>query len=390
MSEIQDVQERHRFGTRRKLRRLRNSSFPFFPYWFMPLLSLVLLSLIATSCVHSRTERTTSDALAKLGADWVRPDVSGRWVTLRGTPPDNTQANAVYNAVGSAESKSLFGTGIQATRVIEDYDAVAAIEVQPDPTTAAPSPNIQPPVTVVTDHGWRFERQGDVITLTGEVTDEAMRTSVIESARFAANDARIEDRLTISNRTAATGYSATALRGVQALGRCTSGVAAFADNAFSLNCETSQSGVADLRQLASTPLSFGTIGPINILATEEIDNCESQLSELLTNTRIEFATGSAVINAASATLLTSIADEARNCPGVLRIEGHTDNVGSAEFNARLSLARANAVRLALITRGLGNDRLIAEGFGPTLPVASSSTDAGRARNRRIQFRVVRP
>ena len=111
---------------------------------------------------------------------------------------------------------------------------------------------------------------------------------------------------------------------------------------------------------------------------------------MLASARIEFATGSDVINAQSAALLTSIAEEAKACPGVLRIEGHTDNQGSAELNADLSLRRANAVRLALISRGLNADQLITEGFGPSLPVASNDTELGRSRNRRIQFRVVRP
>lgn len=390
MSVLQGAQERHRFGMQRKLRRRPNASFPFFPYWLFPILSLGLLSLFATSCVQSTTQRTTDEALSKIGADWVRPDVSGRWVTLRGTPPDAANATAAYNAVKSAQSKTFFGTGIQATRVIEDYDAVAAPSVVLDPSDNDPAANIPAAVTEFTEHGWRFERKDNVITLTGEVPDEAMRTSIVESARFAANGARIDDQLILSNRVAAAGYSTTALRGVQAIGRCTSGVTSFTNTAFALNCEVPQADVADLRELASAPLTFGTIGQISILATEEIASCESQLADLLSSARVQFSTGSAVINATSANLLTAIANEAQTCPGVLRIEGHTDNVGSAELNAELSLARANAVRLALISRGLANSRLVAEGFGPSLPLASNATEAGRARNRRIQFRVVRP
>ena len=383
MSIIQETQGRRSVDVRRKLRRMANPSFPFFPYWLFPVLCLGLLSLFATSCVHSTTRKTTHEALEKIGANWVRPEVDGRYVTLRGTPPDTTSASAAYQAVENAVSTTWFGSGIQATRVIEAYDAPV------QNTIASPDP-IAISADAVTDHAWRFERKEGVLTLTGEVPDEATRQGIVESARFAANGARVSDQLTVTNRIAAKGYSTTALRGVQVLGRCSSGSAAFENAALTINCETSQAEAIGLRNLAGAPLVFGTVSTINILATEEIINCESQLGSLLASARIEFATGSDVINAQSAALLTSIAEEAKACPGVLRIEGHTDNQGSAELNADLSLRRANAVRLALISRGLNADQLITEGFGSSLPVASNDTELGRSRNRRIQFRVVRP
>ncbi len=383
MSVLETAQQRHRIGLRRKLRRNRNSSFPFFPYWLIPLLCLGLLSLFATSCVHSTTQNTTNDVLEKMNANWVRPDVSGRHVTLRGSPPADADTSAIYAAVRNAKSKTWFGSGIQATRVIEDYDASA-------PNIASNTPLEPTPDADISDHSWQFTRRNNVLTLTGEVTDEAMRKSIVESAEFAANGARVEDQLTVTGRRAGSGYATTAMRGVQTLGRCSSGTAAFEDATLNLRCEAAQAEADTLRRLASAPLSFGSIGNINILATEEIASCEGQLDALLSNARIEFATGSAVISAASSTLLTSIAEEAQSCPGMLRIEGHTDNQGSAELNADLSLRRANAVRLALISRGLAGARLVTEGFGPSQPVASNDTERGRARNRRIQIRVVRP
>ena len=379
-------------ATQRKLRRVRHASFPFFPYWFIPILSLGLLSLFATSCVQSTTQNTTNKALEDIGADWVRPDISGRWVTLRGTPPADANTGAIYSAVRNAKSRTLFGSGIQATRVKEDYTTAGKAPASVTPPIVPPGAelNTNPAQTGTNKHTWAFSRRENILTLTGELPDEAMRKSVIESAEFAANGARIEDRLTISGRQAASGYSTTALRGVQALGRCTSGTASFDGDIFNLRCETRQAEAPALRRLASAPLAFGTIGDISVLATEAIESCESQLDNLLADARIEFATGSAIINAASGTLLSLIATEAQNCPGTLSIEGHTDNEGSAEINAELSLQRANAVRLELISRGLSATRLATEGFGPTRPIASNDTSLGRARNRRIQFRVVRP
>src|SRR5437764_875467 len=104
--------------------------------------------------------------------------------------------------------------------------------------------------------------------------------------------------------------------------------------------------------------------------------------------QIEFASGSAAIDARSGPLLDRLAQEAGSCPGTLRIEGHTDPVGRSAFNRRLSQARAAAVRDALIARGVPAERLRARGFAARRPIADNTTESGRAGNRRIEFHVV--
>jgi OOP family OmpA-OmpF porin len=70
------------------------------------------------------------------------------------------------------------------------------------------------------------------------------------------------------------------------------------------------------------------------------------------------------------------------------VEGHTVNVGTNAYNARLSLARATAVRTFLLSRPELRGRTIAvEGFGPGRPVASNATDDGRQQNRRVEILV---
>jgi OOP family OmpA-OmpF porin len=70
------------------------------------------------------------------------------------------------------------------------------------------------------------------------------------------------------------------------------------------------------------------------------------------------------------------------------IEGHTDNVGSAEYNQKLSQARANSVRQYLIDNfGIKASRLSAIGYGLTKPIASNDTEEGRQKNRRVQVVV---
>ncbi len=69
------------------------------------------------------------------------------------------------------------------------------------------------------------------------------------------------------------------------------------------------------------------------------------------------------------------------------IEGHTDDVGSAEFNMQLSVKRAEALRLALIQRGIAKERLKVSGYGRARPIAPNDTEIGRALNRRVELIV---
>jgi len=71
----------------------------------------------------------------------------------------------------------------------------------------------------------------------------------------------------------------------------------------------------------------------------------------------------------------------------LTIEGHTDNTGSKRINQILSGKRALAIKIYLSKKGVTNDRMTALGFGSERPIASNNTEAGKAKNRRVEFKV---
>ena len=68
--------------------------------------------------------------------------------------------------------------------------------------------------------------------------------------------------------------------------------------------------------------------------------------------------------------------------------GHTDSVGSDAYNQKLSVRRADAVKTYLVSKGIEKNRVYTEGKGEKQPVADNSTDAGRAKNRRVEIEVV--
>jgi outer membrane protein OmpA-like peptidoglycan-associated protein len=123
-------------------------------------------------------------------------------------------------------------------------------------------------------------------------------------------------------------------------------------------------------------------------AAAQAQACEADLAGLLAQSQILFGTGSARIKPESQPLIDKLAVAAGTCPGHVRVEGHTDNVGAVADNQRLSEARATAVMEALIARGMPHGRVSAQGLGPSQPKADNASAEGRAQNRRIEFKAV--
>lgn len=102
-----------------------------------------------------------------------------------------------------------------------------------------------------------------------------------------------------------------------------------------------------------------------------------------------FELGKDVILAGSYASLDELAEVLVKKPTwKLQISGHTDNVGDDDSNLILSKKRAEAVKNYLITKGIATDRLMVEYFGETKPVADNSTPDGRAKNRRVEMKIV--
>ena len=101
-----------------------------------------------------------------------------------------------------------------------------------------------------------------------------------------------------------------------------------------------------------------------------------------------FDFGSARLREESGPVLDEITRYAQSHPGVaLALDGHTDAVGDDDANLALSRDRAEAVRQALVARGVAAGSLHSAGFGETRPVAGNDTSQGRASNRRVTLRV---
>jgi len=137
------------------------------------------------------------------------------------------------------------------------------------------------------------------------------------------------------------------------------------------------------RRVAMEQATRGT----NVEVTRTADN---QLKINVPND-ISFDTGSAAIKPELRAVLDPFASSLQGDPTALvTIVGHTDSTGSNELNQRLSIERANSVRDYIVVRGVSAARVSTAGRGELEPVADNATEAGRARNRRVEIFLREP
>ena len=124
-----------------------------------------------------------------------------------------------------------------------------------------------------------------------------------------------------------------------------------------------------------------------LVVDKRINDCPKCAPTLVTITlEVEFDTNKAIVKDEYRNEIKKVADFMKTYPNTTAvIEGHTDNVDTAEYNQKLSEARANSVRQYLIENfGIKASRLTAVGYGETKPIASNKTEEGRQKNRRVQ------
>ena len=125
---------------------------------------------------------------------------------------------------------------------------------------------------------------------------------------------------------------------------------------------------------------------IGVLTPIEI--CRDHVAALERLNAITFQSGSATLTETSLPIIDTLAADLNTCADAsVHVEGHTDADGAEDLNLALSVARAETVVEALIERNVDLERLYAEGYGESQPIADNETKEGKARNRRIAFSI---
>lgn len=162
--------------------------------------------------------------------------------------------------------------------------------------------------------------------------------------------------------------------------------------------------IAALKGALGTTMTVGALSDktaaavamANDRATTELASLHSgfgvkDLLFALNDSAVNFASDSAEVPESMAPFLKTAAADLKQLKAghVLEIAGYTDNTGDAALNLALSQKRAEAVREAFIKYGANPDMLIAKGYGEADPIASNDTAAGRLKNRRIEYHVLK-
>jgi outer membrane protein OmpA-like peptidoglycan-associated protein len=121
---------------------------------------------------------------------------------------------------------------------------------------------------------------------------------------------------------------------------------------------------------------------------KELSELQGQLTDrgiVLTIGDVLFATGKSDLNASAQLSMDKLAEFLQNKQNRnLLVEGHTDSVGSDEYNQGLSEQRAASVKTALVKRGIASERIVTVGYSKKFPLASNATAAGKQQNRRVE------
>ena len=125
-----------------------------------------------------------------------------------------------------------------------------------------------------------------------------------------------------------------------------------------------------------------------VLPGAEVERVGEGIKVTLHENTVNFDFNSSTLTPLAKTNLDKLVTVLKNNPDTnINIYGYTDSVGSDSYNLTLSAKRADAVKAYLTSKGVASSRLFTQGMGEANPVASNDTDAGRAKNRRVEFAI---
>lgn len=354
--------------------------------------ALVCLIYLTNNIKHEQIE---SELLAKSQAvlaanamGWARVvRIEGRNAVLAGQPPSQDAAQAALDSV-----EDVFG--VHSAR--GDFNVLEAV-----------SPFL-----------WIAESGETSVTLSGVVPSQEIRSGLLTAAQAAFPDKTVTDEMRIAAGVPGGDWTGATTFAIAQLATLQSGQAKLLNTTLTIAGRTPSQRAAESLQASAKTLTAGyrlsTDVLVNVpevnpapLATPnqqpdvpesvivpqeaqiEIDRCQTRIDDIMTGQTIEFRTSSAEVFPQPNPLLTALGGVAKECPQTrIAISGHTDTVGDAQANQRLSLARAQAIVNLLVDDGVPESRLSAEGFGADRPIADNTTPEGRSTNRRIEFRVL--
>ncbi len=338
---------------------------------------LLLILMLICTCHHAKKieqqlhdEAVSAVAAASIAGQDLNFTMDGRRLTLTGTVGSPEIKNRVYELVSAV-------TGI---RGVDDQLGLASAVA----SSAVARPAVVEKVTGAVE---AITGLNDV-TLHGRVPDATVKSGLIETAGEIWGVERVIDELEIDPSVTLAGD----LRGLlRLLGDQIDGVGFAADGeTITLQGAVPSAQIKERLVKASENL-FAGVAIRNLLRVEvrEAAAVQANLEQILTNGVVRFENNSDVLTAEGRRVLDRITAQLRGTGSqAIEVAGYTDSRGDNAYNLDLSRRRAASAAAYLAGRDLDRQRFQAEGYGEADPVADNETAAGRALNRRIEFRLL--
>ncbi len=226
------------------------------------------------------------------------------------------------------------------------------------------------------------------VVVIGTVADEATKAALLERLRGVYGPARVIDQLSVGTVATPANWNDYVARLIGPnLKLVRSGQLKVEGNKVSLrgdvaNEEQRTKIAGDIA--ASLNPTYVVNNGLRVTVSQQ-----AVLDAALANRIIEFESGKATLTDSGMDVLNQMSEAMLKLKGVkVEVIGHTDNAGSRAGNLSLSQARAEAVKTYIVGKGIAAESIAVSGEGPDRPVADNRTPEGKARNRRIEFKVI--
>lgn len=350
----------------------------------------------SAASAQRKLERSAAAALGSGDSGWAAVAIDGQKAVLSGAARDEEARAALIARIRTAEGRGgLLMGGITAV------DASAL-------TIAETAPVADPFIFIA-------EREGDALVFSGHVPDQESRDAVFALAAELYPDTDISGELDIADGAPAApgAWRNAAETSLRALYYLRNGAISAEGPHFTLTGEAEDDVRASAARMLINALAGGLSGEAHIAVPGEVLSQESELQSAQPEAReaplqapapvpcadrlrqevsrldIRYSSADSGLNAASQEQLRVVASLLTDCPAArLEITGHTDSRGRGAGNLLLSRERAYVVRAFLVSAGAPENRIAADGAGEAEPIASNATEAGRERNRRIEFEII--
>jgi OOP family OmpA-OmpF porin len=281
---------------------------------------------------------------------------------------------------GAWIGRSAWLRGGWAALAISGAVAAAAAHAQAPAAAPAPAPQVVAPAALPA---------AQKVVVSGTVPDEATRIGILSRVREIYGAERVVDQLGVGPLGAPPRWNEQVQKLLTTdLKRVSQGQLRIEGNVVEIAgaVDSAQTQAQIVRGL-TTRLDNPTYTVRDALRIGS--GGQQALDAAMANRIVEFETGNATLTPEGQRVLDDLLPVLRTLQGRrFEVVGHTDSDGGRAQNLVLSAARAESVKAYLVQRGIPEASLSTSGLGPDRPVADNATPQGRARNRRIEFRVL--